>query len=187
MSKIYDRLKSLLSKKISDNSSNSEELPKCPDEELETICKSKSLLQKTQDSIREIWLLCVENIQINTIKLTYMKAIKNTNSFYVLGVKFENIQEAIEYAINERAKNGVYVGEDAELYPCFDSEDYASEDRFFWNIVFARSKEELTRKLVKLKSIPPQVNYNKFSEAFAPMIYWGGDSIYDVIATEDIE
>ena len=82
-----------------------------------------------------------------------MKTIKNTNSFYVLGVKFENIQEGILYAIKGWAKNGVYVGKDAKLYPCFDSEDYASEDRFFWNIVFARSKEELDRKLVELKSI----------------------------------
>ena len=116
-----------------------------------------------------------------------MKTIKNTNSFYVLGVKFENVQEAIEYAINERDKNGVYVGEDAKRYPCFDSEDYASEDRFFWNIVFARSKEELDGKLIELKSVSPQTNYNKFSETLAPMVYWGGDSIYDVIATEDIE
>lgn len=116
-----------------------------------------------------------------------MKTIRNKDSFYVLGVKFENIQEAIEYAINERNKNGVYVGEDAERYPCFDSEDYASEDRFYWNIVFARSKEELDRKLVELKSVSPQTNYNKFSEALGPMIYWGGNSIYDVIATEDIE
>lgn len=116
-----------------------------------------------------------------------MKTIKNTNSFYVLGVKFENIQEAIFYAVKEMAKNGIYVGKDAERYPCFDSEDYASEDRFFWNIVFARSKEELDRKLVELKNVSPQTNYNKFSEALAPMIYWGGDSIYDVIATEDIE
>ena len=36
-----------------------------------------------------------------------MKTIKNTNSFYVLGVKFENVQEAIEYAINEMDKNWV--------------------------------------------------------------------------------
>ena len=116
-----------------------------------------------------------------------MKTIKNTNSFYVLGVKFENIQEAIFYAVKEMTKNGIYVGKDAERYPCFDSEDYASEDRFFWNIVFARSKEELNRKLVELKSVSPQTNYNKFSEALAPMVYWEGDSIYDVIATEDIE
>lgn len=53
--------------------------------------------------------------------------------------------------------------------------------------MFARSKEELDRKLIELKSVSPQTNYNKFSEALAPMIYWGGDSFYDVIATEDIE
>ena len=116
-----------------------------------------------------------------------MKTIKNTNSFYVLGVKFENIQEAIFYAIKEMTKNGIYVGKDAKRYPCFDSEDYASEDRFFWNIVFARSKEELDRKLVELKSVSPQTNYNKFSEALAPMIYWAGDTFYDVMVTDDIE
>ena len=116
-----------------------------------------------------------------------MKTIKSTRPFYVLGVKFENVPEAILYAIKGWVKNGVYVGKDAKLYPCFDSEYNASEDRFFWNIVFARSKEELDRKLVELKSVSPQTNYNKFSETLAPMIYWGGDGIYDVIATEDIE
>jgi len=116
-----------------------------------------------------------------------MKTIKSTQPFYVLGVKFENVPEAILYAIKGWAKNGVYVGKDVELYPCFDSEDYASENRFFWNLVFARSKEELDRKLVELKSVSPQTIYNKFSETLAPMIYWGGDSVYDVIATEVIE
>lgn len=53
--------------------------------------------------------------------------------------------------------------------------------------MFARSKGELDRKLIELKSVSPQTNYNKFSEALAPMIYWGGDNFYDVIATEDIE
>lgn len=116
-----------------------------------------------------------------------MKTIKSTQPFYVLGVKFENVPEAILYAIKGRTKNGVYVGKDVEIYPCFDSEDYASEDRFFWNIVFARSKEELDRKLVELKSVSPQTNYNKFSEALAPMIYWAGDTFYDVMVTDDVE
>ena len=60
MSKIYDRIQGLLPKKVSANSGNSDEHPKRSEEELETICKSKSLLQKTQDSIRDIWLLCME-------------------------------------------------------------------------------------------------------------------------------
>lgn len=60
MSKIYDRIQGLLPKKVSANSGNFDEQPKRSEGELETICKSKSLLQKTQDSIREIWLLCME-------------------------------------------------------------------------------------------------------------------------------
>lgn len=60
MSRIYDMIKGLPPKKVSANSGNSDEQPKRSEEELETICKSKSLLQKTQDSIREIWLLCME-------------------------------------------------------------------------------------------------------------------------------
>ena len=60
MSKIYDRIQGLLPKKVSANSGNSDKHPKRSEEALETICKSESLLQKTQDSIREIWLLCME-------------------------------------------------------------------------------------------------------------------------------
>ena len=53
-------IKGLRPKKVSANSGNSDEHPKRSEEELETICESKSLLQKTQDSIRDIWLLCME-------------------------------------------------------------------------------------------------------------------------------
>lgn len=60
MSRIYDMIKGLLPKKVSANSGNSDKQPQRSEEELETIRESKSLLQKTQDSIREIWLLCME-------------------------------------------------------------------------------------------------------------------------------
>lgn len=46
MSRIYDMIKGLLPKKVSANSGNSDEQPKRSEEELETICESKSLLQK---------------------------------------------------------------------------------------------------------------------------------------------
>ncbi|WP_444367237.1 hypothetical protein [Prevotella sp.] len=60
MSRIYDMIKGLLPKNVSANSGNSDEQPQRSEEELETICESKSLLQKMEDSIREIWLLCME-------------------------------------------------------------------------------------------------------------------------------
>lgn len=91
------------------------------------------------------------------------------------------------YALEGVAKDGVYVGKDAELYPCFDSEDYASEDRFFWNIVFAKSLEELEAKKAELEDAFYNCNYEKFTEELAPMAYWGGDTYYDVKITDDME
>lgn len=115
-----------------------------------------------------------------------MKTVKNTDPIHVLGTTFLNIHEIIACSAVGTTKDGVYVGKDCERYPCFDSEDYATEDRFFWNFVFAKSKEEMEAKLEILKKISPQGNYNKFSESLAPMVYWAGDSFYDVMITDDI-
>ena len=37
--------------------------------------------------------------------------------------------EAISYALKGEPKEGVYVGVISERYPCFDSHDYAYENR----------------------------------------------------------
>ena len=113
-----------------------------------------------------------------------MKTIRITERIHVLGTVFENIREAIAYAVHNEVKDGVYVGADAERYPCFDADDYATEDRSYWNIVFAKSKEELDAKLKRLKETPSHCNYNKFSEAMAPMAYWEGDAYDDVMLTD---
>ena len=116
-----------------------------------------------------------------------MKTIKIASSFTVLGVKFKNIHEVIACATFGITKDGVHVGKDCKRYPCFDAEDYASEDRFYWNFVFAKSQEELDARLADLKKISPEGNYCKFSEALAPMVYWAGDDFYDVLVTDDIK
>lgn len=106
----------------------------------------------------------------------------------VLGVKFENIREVIQCACKGIPKDGVYVGEDAEHYPCFDFEDSASETRFYWNFVFATSQSELEQKMKVQKEMTPIAsNYNKFTEELAPMAYWGGDSYMKVEITSDID
>lgn len=60
MKKIYDRIKSLLQKKVSDNNSNTDEQPKRSPEKLATLCKSKSLVLHAKNCIREVWLLYME-------------------------------------------------------------------------------------------------------------------------------
>lgn len=67
----------------------------------------------------------------------------NYSQICVLGAQFEDIYEVARCACLHEPKDGVYVGEDSERYPCFDYEDFASETRYYWNFVFATSESEM--------------------------------------------
>ena len=121
-----------------------------------------------------------------------MKTIRNTDKIRVFGVTFKDIHEAIAYAQKGKTKKGVYVGVVSERYPCFDSHDYAYDHRRYWNIVFAKSEEDLNSKLAKLNNTVHSINFCKYSDTLAHMAYWGGDNHYQgyctsVELTDDIE
>lgn len=114
-----------------------------------------------------------------------MKKLNYNEKIQVCGVTFDGIDEIIRYGKNKEAKNGVYVGIDSKLYPCFDSSDYAYENRYYWNFVFAMSKVELEHKLEALKTAKIDTNYNKLTEELHPMVYWEGESRHNVLMTEE--
>ena len=114
------------------------------------------------------------NNQHTVIKIAYNRKIT------IFDVEFNGIEEIKEYALKGVAKDGVYVAEDSQSYPCFDSSDFASENRFFWNFIFARNREELERKIKILKSIHYKDNYKKLTGKLAPMAYWEGDPYYPI-------
>lgn len=100
----------------------------------------------------------------------------------VYGVPFRGIEEIKKYANSGEPKNNVYVGEDWQCYPCFDSDDYASEHRSYSNFVFAKSKTQLAVKLAAMKRTNWSCNYRKLhadtSVELLPMIYFEGDIIH---------
>ena len=117
-----------------------------------------------------------------------MKKFKNNETIEVLGASFNGVKDMIEHARKRIPKDGVYVGEDSELYPCFDSEDYMYENRYFTNLVFAKSPDELDRKMRILTQMSQlSSNYNKLTAELHPMAYWEGDTHHDVILTEEID
>ena len=113
-----------------------------------------------------------------------MKKYKNNETIVVLGASFNGVKEMIEHARKRIPKDGVYVGEDSQLYPCFDSADSMYENRYFTNLVFAASQEEVDRKLNILKQIDKYGNYNKLNGELHPMAYWEGESHHDMFLTE---
>ena len=114
-----------------------------------------------------------------------MKIVSNDSVIIIYEVEFYGVEELLKYAINKEPKEGVYVELDSELYPCFDSSDYAYEDRYYCNFVFGRSKEEVMKKMKKLVSRSPQnAIYRKLTQELAPMIYWRGDRYYPLEVME---
>lgn len=104
----------------------------------------------------------------------------------VCGVTFDGVNDIIQHALKGISKEGVYVGEESQRYPCFDSEDYASENRYYWNFVFAKSEYELKDKMQKLKAMPViGSNFKKLNNELHPMGYWGGDTNYPIEMTTE--
>ena len=113
-----------------------------------------------------------------------MKKYKNNETIEVLGASFNGVKDMIVHARKRIPKDGVYVGEDSQRYPCFDSEDYMYENRYFTNLVFAKSIEEIDEKLRILNQVERYSNYNKLTAELHPMAYWQGDTCHDVLLTE---
>lgn len=115
------------------------------------------------------------------------KEVDNNRNITIYGVTFHGINDLKEHALH-KPKEGVYVGEDSLHYPCFDSFDSAYDNRRYWNFVFAKSEEELRKKLEILKNISGEVNYYKLSlhiaEEIGPMIYFGGSNDMPMVVTE---
>lgn len=110
--------------------------------------------------------------------------VNNQQKLQIYGVTFNGIQEIKRIAFGSGYYNGVYVGVDSQSYPCFDSWDYANENRCYCNFIFAKSKDEVQSKLTALKQAKPGFNYNKMNEMFYPMIYWQGDSYHPIVIGE---
>ena len=95
--------------------------------------------------------------------------------------EFERMFACVAFGLLSKLK-----AEDSEHYPCFDSSDYAYENRYYCNFIFSRDKDELVKKLKELKAMRQlSSNYNKFTQIFHPMAYWEGDTHHDVYVTED--
>lgn len=115
-----------------------------------------------------------------------MKTFKYNENFSVCGVTFANIDELLKYVNSGEAKDGIYVGADSKAYPCFDSSDYAYEDRRYWNFVFAMSKADLKKKMALLKAAKPTgADYCKLTAELHPMAYWQGDTYHPIILSEE--
>ena len=115
-----------------------------------------------------------------------MIKVENNKKVSVYGVCFSGVNELKKVALSKQPKDGVYVRAKLESYPCFDSSDYAYEDRCYTHFVFGHSKEEVEHRLDILCGRGVRLeNWNLES---GPIIYWAGDTYYpmEIMECDDI-
>lgn len=112
--------------------------------------------------------------------------LANYSKITVYGVPFLGVEELAYHFLEGKPKEGIYVGGVRESYPCFDSEDWQYENRFYWNFVFACDQEELKEKVERLRAMEGCYNCRKLCADLGPMIYWEGDT-YHLMETNDSE
>ena len=103
-----------------------------------------------------------------------MIEIEKNRVIKVYGVCFHGVDELKKVALSRKPKDGVYVGIKQDRYPCFDSYDYAHEDRYYTHFVFASNEEELERRLhILYGMVGASEDRNR---DLGPTIYWAGDT-----------
>lgn len=137
------------------------------------------------------------------MKKIKIKEISGHESFEVMGFTFRNIQE-VEDAVSiisryhiswngkrdiwtvepKKAISGIYIGMIYEPYPCFDSYDYACENRSYWNFFFS-DKPFTIQYMNRLSELPIKGNYKYIHEDMpewaTPALYWGGDRTDNIL------
>lgn len=127
-----------------------------------------------------------------------IREISKTSKVEILGHIFNglaDIKKAVESycrigrdSWNTEPKSqadGIHVICVYEPYPCFDSEDYANEDRDFSNYFFS-TKPFTKQQIARLSKLPGRCNAQivdeKMPEWAVPSVYYGGEGDNMIVA-----
>ena len=102
------------------------------------------------------------------------------------GVAFDGIDSIRAYMRNQTDSSQPYIVDKCKLFPCFDSEDYANENRFYRNYFFFRSKQEADEKAPKIANLQSSGNCCLANDSLPadmrPMVYYMDESTTMLLA-----
>ena len=107
-------------------------------------------------------------------------------SLSVGGMVFEGIDEIQNYVYTQTESSQPYIIERSQLFPCFDYEDFANENRYFRNFLICRSMQEANEKNMKMKLLNEGNNFNLVNNDLPadmrPMVYYRDESASMILA-----
>lgn len=104
----------------------------------------------------------------------------------LLGQTFEGADGLKDYVREQTDNSQPYIIDRCQRFPCFDSEDYASEYRFYRNFLICQDKQEADDKLNRMKQLPHSINFclvsNELPDDMRPMVYYADESMTLMLA-----
>lgn len=115
-----------------------------------------------------------------------LRQIPSTCTLTICGVVFDGIDDILDYWRNQTDNSHPYIIDRSQRFPCFDSEDYATERRFYRNFLICHSKQEADKKFKGMQQQQASNNYclvNKnLSADMRPMLYYMDESQSMILA-----
>ena len=93
---------------------------------------------------------------------------------HIMGHTFHGIEDILSWKGTEPT-----ILQKSKLFPCFDSYDYASENRFYHNILFCKDEEDANEKMPVYDAIPRGygcVIGRRYPENLRPLVYYADES-----------
>lgn len=93
---------------------------------------------------------------------------------HIMGHTFHGIEEIMSWKGTEPM-----ILEKSKMFPCFDSYDYASENRFYHNFLFCKNEEDANGKRPVYDAIPRGygcVIDRRYPENLRPLVYYADES-----------
>lgn len=95
-------------------------------------------------------------------------------TLHIMGQTFHGIDNIIS-----QKQKGIVILERFKLFPCFDSYDYASENRFYHNFLFCKDNADAENKRKDFEAIP--LGYGcligrDYPEYLRPLVYYADES-----------
>ena len=116
-----------------------------------------------------------------------LRQISSDCTLSICGVVFEGIDAIKDYWRNQTDGSQPYIIERSLRFPCFDSSDYAYENRYFWNFLICHSKQDAEKKAKSMEQLEvvggnSRLVSENLPADMRPMVYYEDDSTFMILA-----
>ncbi len=139
-----------------------------------------------KNRIRKLGTYAIQSFIIpETVQMSLLQ-LPSDCTLSVSGVVFKGVDAILDYVRTQTDSARPYIIERSQRFPCFDSSDYAYENRYYRNFLICQSKQEADIKVVYMKQLKEESNFRLANKSLPanmrPMVYFKDEDTSMVLA-----